>query len=382
MKAGRRRWVISAGIVLLLLGIGGLLVAASGIIPIKASSGHWAVTRAFLQFAKNRSIETHSLTTKVPDLTQHWQIVKGAGHYEIGCRPCHGAPDLRVPGIASAMLPNPPDLRRRVAMRDPAELFYIVKHGLKFTGMPAWPSLERDDEVWAVVAFLLQLPKLDDSSYRQLVYGDLDRTPSSPALEDLANDPIVPAIAQASCARCHGLDGLGRGNAAFPRLAGQKRQYLLLALRAYRDSARHSGIMEPIARSLSEDERIQLAGYYSSLTLAAPASSGSAGSEADEGSIARGESIARTGIPLKGVPSCMDCHGPGPHRRNAAYPDLAGQYGDYIVLQLELFASGRRGGSQFAHLMRYVASRLDAGEMRDVAAWYASVGSTTGSGER
>jgi cytochrome c553 len=69
----------------------------------------------------------------------------------------------------------------------------------------------------------------------------------------------------------------------------------------------------------------------------------------------------------------MDCHGPGPHRRNSAYPNLAGQYADYLVLQLELFKQDGRGGSAYAHIMRHVATRLGTEQMRDVAAYYASL---------
>jgi cytochrome c553 len=68
----------------------------------------------------------------------------------------------------------------------------------------------------------------------------------------------------------------------------------------------------------------------------------------------------------------MDCHGPTDYPRNPAYPLLEGQYADYLVLQLELFAERRRGGSPYAPLMHHVVDRLDEQQMRDVAAFYAS----------
>lgn len=380
MRLRLRAWVLRAGIVLTLLAAAGFVVAASGIVPMKASSGHWPITLALLQFAKNRSIQTHSLAIDVPELGQQWQVMKGAGHYENGCAPCHGSPAQSSPRIAAAMLPKPPSLSQRVAGRNPAQLFYVVRHGLKFTGMPAWPSPERDDEVWAMVAFLRELPRLDSTAYRRLVDGEASPATSIPPLIELGKSNGLPTVVRSSCARCHGLDGQGRGrgNPAFPRLAGQKRAYLIAALEAYRTSRRHSGIMEPIAAALTEDEQMQAAVYYGGLTSDA----GTAADRRATGSISRGESIARDGIPDRGVPACMDCHGPGEHRRNAAYPDLAGQYAGYIVLQLDLFRSGRRGGSPFAHLMRFVAPRLDPGEARDVAAYYESLASDRGGMER
>ena len=88
--------------------------------------------------------------------------------------------------------------------------------------------------------------------------------------------------------------------------------------------------------------------------------------------LARGRRIAERGIPEQRVPSCMDCHGPSGTRRRAAYPLLAGQPADYLQLQLELFSAGQRGGSEYAHLMRSVATRLKPDQMRDVAEYYAS----------
>jgi len=375
----RRRvplWAFLGGVLLVVFAAGGFLVAASGIIPIKASSGHWAITEWLLQFGKRRSIATHTLGMKLPPLEQPWLVLKGAGHYESGCRPCHGSPDLRNPRIAAAMTPRPPDLSALAAARKPNELFYVVKHGIKFTGMPAWPTQERDDEVHAMVAFLLELPKLDADSYRRLVDGTAPRTGAIAPLRDLPELPREPRAVTASCARCHGVDGRGRDLPAFPKLAGQAREYLIGALRAYAERRRHSGIMEPIAVALGPDEQRELADYYSSRPLEASPSLDMK-RPANHSSVARGEEIANRGIPRQGVPSCKDCHGPGPHRRNAAYPHLAGQYADFLVLQLQLFHEGRRGGSPYAHIMSHVATRLSPEQMRDVASYYESLPSNS-----
>jgi cytochrome c553 len=128
--------------------------------------------------------------------------------------------------------------------------------------------------------------------------------------------------------------------------------------------------MQPIAAGLDAEARRRLADHYASL----PGEHGAhAAAPADEASIARGREIALRGVPERGIPSCKDCHGPGGAGHNPAYPGLPGQYASYIVLQLELFKERRRGGSPFAHLMDQVAPRLTPEEMRDVAAYYASL---------
>jgi cytochrome c553 len=365
-----KRWQLRAVLLLTALGLCGLLVMVSGIIPISASSGHWAITAWFLDFGKQRSVATHALALEPLALDEPWLVMKGAGHYETGCRPCHGSPELRHPRVARAMTPPPPYLPPRISRWEPKELFYMVKHGIKFTGMPAWPSQQRDDEVRAMVAFLLKFPELDAEGYRQLVYGATGSDLPGAPLPDLAGDSSVPRAAAASCARCHGKDGQGRGTAAFPKLAGQPREYLMAALSAFARDERHSGIMQPIAAGLTPAEMRELADYYSALATDA----GHAQAARPPAAVlARGREIASRGVPNQRVPSCTDCHGPDGRRRKPAYPLLAGQFADYLVLQLELFKLRRRGGSSYAHLMNPVVARLSAQQMRDVAAYYASL---------
>ncbi len=369
--AGKIKWkhrLVTIGVFLLVLAAGGALVVVSGVVPIKASSGHWAITRWFLSFSMHRSVATHSMGITIPALDSPAMVLKGAGQYETACRPCHGSPDLPQPRIARQMTPHPPYLPPTISKWASEELFYIVKHGVKFTGMPAWPTLKRDDEVWAMVAFLRQLPDLDAAAYQRLVEGETATGPGRTPLQDLLPSEGAPATVLENCARCHGADGQGRGLGAFPKLAGQRPTYLYAALQAYADGRRHSGLMEPVAAGLSREEMQGLARYYANLPPAAAASPVSAPE------IARGRAIAQNGIPGEGIPSCVDCHGPGNAPRNPFYPNLAGQYADYIVLQLELFSKDHRGGSAYAHLMHLTAERLTPEQMRDVAHFYESLG--------
>jgi len=367
-----KRWLVTAVVLLSAAGALGLAVAASGVIPVTASGGHFAITEWLLIFAKERSVSTHTLGAPAPPLGEPSAVLKGAGHFESACRPCHGAPDLaQQPRVARAMLPPPPNLSERAPAWEPKELFYIVKNGIKMTGMPAWPALGRDDEVQAMVAFLEVLPSLDADGYRGLVHGapsaDVAAAPSGEPLGGLVGDAHPPRVVAASCGRCHGLDGRGRGNAAFPALAGQSPRYLLAALEAYASDQRQSGMMQPIAAALGSDELREAAEYYGRL----PRRSGEP--PRDAATVERGRAIVERGAPERRLPSCEDCHGPGSRSRKPALPALAGQYAGYLVLQLELFAGGRRGGSDHAHLMDAVAPRMSREQMRDAAEYYASL---------
>ena len=359
-------WLWRGALVLALLGMIGFLIAASGIMPIKASSGHWAITAWLLNFSKQRSVSAHTLGVKAPPLDDPRMVVTGGAYYEIGCRPCHGSPELRQPRIAARMTPPPVYLAPRIAKWEAEELFYMVKHGIKFTGMPAWPAPGRDDEVWTIVAFLKRLPQLEAAEYARVTRGESTDDGIDPPLRALEPKSVATRRAVAeNCSRCHGADGMGRDGAS-PVIAGQKAAYIFATLDAYGRGWRHSGMMEPIAAGLSAQTMSELGQFYAGLAPAARPGSSSA-------AIARGRTIALGGLPQKKVPPCSKCHGPGEHRRNPLYPDLAGQHADYLIAQLQLFKTGQRGGTSYAHLMQHVAPHLSEAQMRDVAAYYNAV---------
>src|SRR5690606_35057484 len=96
-----------------------------------------------------------------------------------------------------------------------------------------------------------------------------------------------PPSVTANCGRCHGVDGEGRGVGAFPKLAGQREDYLYAALSAYAEDRRHSGIMKPLAASLTPEAMREVARYYASLPPPAPASTDTT----DAAAVARGEAL-------------------------------------------------------------------------------------------
>jgi cytochrome c553 len=359
------------------IGIAAAVVVVSGVMPIRASSGHWPITERLLDFAKVQSVRTYSLGVQAPPLDDYALVVRGAAHYAVGCEPCHGSPDVRVPPVMAAMTPAPPALSGdRLTRWQPKHLFSIVKHGIKFTGMPGWPVQQRDDEVWAVVAFVARLSRMDRAEYRRLVQrdppADARQLPVAGTLSPGTPSPRSslqpPQAVREVCWRCHGVDGTGGEHAAFPSLAGQRAAYLHDALRAFADRTRFSGTMTEIAARLGEAEIREIAAYYEQLSarIAAPA--------ADAAAFGRGETIATRGLPNREIPACVECHGPADVPRNPAYPRLAGQDSRYLMRQLELLKQRRRGGSPRVNLMHAVVDRLDVNDIRDVALYYASTG--------
>jgi cytochrome c553 len=362
-------WLTAAALTAVVV-TGATLVVISGVMPVKASSGHWAITARLLDFAKVRSVATHSLGIQSPPLDDEALLLRGAGHYESGCYPCHGRPGAGVPPVMAAMTPDPPELMGTLSRYTPEQLFSIVKHGIKFTGMPAWPVQQRDDEVWAVVSFLRRMPALDATEYRRLAYGERGILPdAAPSVPTIGVQPPPRAVRDV-CWRCHGVDGLGRGPGAFPSLAGQRAEYLHASLRAFADRRRFSGIMSPVAASLSDQAMREAAEYYAALPPREAERSG------DSSTIERGALVAARGIPDKDIPACAECHGPTDAPKNPMYPRLAAQHPRYLTSQLDLLKARRRGGSPNVALMHAFVDRLSPAHIRDVTVYYGSIEAT------
>lgn len=317
----------------------------SGLIPIGASGGHWPVTEWILSFSMERSISTQSMLVDTPNLNDPAKIQRGAGHYEIGCRHCHGTIE-KGHLLGKKSTPAAPLLTEEISNWKPRELFKIVKHGVKFTGMPAWPSPYRDDEVWDVVAFLIHFERLSDDDYHAII-GTQEKV-----------DPLIK-----KCSICHGLDGNGKLEGAFPKLSGQSSVYLESALSAYKKGERHSGTMELVAHALEQENIIKLSRYFSQKPRSPIRS------KASPESIARGEKIAEVGIKSQHVAACVSCHG----SMNPHYPDLRGQPAGYLTTQLKLFMEKKRGGSVYKTLMEKAVMKLTPSQIEDVSNYYESL---------
>lgn len=345
---------------------GGFLFAWSGLYSVAASRGHWPGFNLILEFGMRSSVRTHALGIDVPDLEDPALVERGAGHFQGGCAPCHGAPGRLSNPIVHPMLPEPPSLGARVLTWKPNELFWIVKHGLKYTGMPAWAAQERDDEVWAIVAFLQRLPHMNADQYRDVASLQI-REQDVPIRALVQGGPVGTTIA--ACSRCHGMDGAGRASGAFPRLDLQTGDYLFIQLQAYAAGTRQSGIMQPIAAELEAAEMRRLADYYSAQR---PAYSQSpAGGK--EPLLAIGRTLATAGLPDQGIPPCSSCHAEEPTPRNPLYPSLAGQYASYTSQQLALFRSGKRRDTPAAEIMAVIAQRLTAEQINAVSIYLAGL---------
>ena len=156
-------WVLLAVIAVAAFGIHG------GLYNVAADAPHTQPVFWLLETVRDRSIAARATGITVPpDLADPKRISAGAAQYAEMCSSCHLAPGMTRTEISRGLYPRAPELRRG-SLPTPAEDFWVVKHGLKMSGMPAWGVTHDDEVLWDVVAFLRKLPELEPDEYQALV---------------------------------------------------------------------------------------------------------------------------------------------------------------------------------------------------------------------
>ena len=141
---------------------------AGGGFDVAADAPHWPVTVSMLEFARSRSVQRRAADIATPSLDGETRISAGAGNYDAMCAECHLKPGIANTELSLGLYPRPPALTARDD-RSAAEAFWVIKHGIKMSGMPAWGKSMSDQHVWNLVAFLRRLPSLSPDQYRALV---------------------------------------------------------------------------------------------------------------------------------------------------------------------------------------------------------------------
>ena len=147
-----------------------LLVLAflwSGIYNVGADDPHTRPVLLMMQSLREHSIHARSRGLEVPKLEDPQLVLKGAGQYAAMCTGCHLAPGMDESEIRPGLYPQPPNLSQERI--DPRHAFWVIKHGVKMSAMPAWGLSHDDMTIWSMVAFLEKLPNLSPAQYQDLV---------------------------------------------------------------------------------------------------------------------------------------------------------------------------------------------------------------------
>ena len=159
------------GVVVTLAAIAGgvYLIAQNGLYPIGADNPPSALERRLAERAMDVYADKHKPAGDNPVAITPANLLEGAKAYEEHCALCHGGAQAKISPMQNKFNPPPPQLVNRIPDDEPAGLFWVTKHGVRMTGMPAWDGMLSDDAMWKIVAFIKNsdtLPPAVDAEWR------------------------------------------------------------------------------------------------------------------------------------------------------------------------------------------------------------------------
>ena len=146
---------------------GGAVFIGSGVYDIGADDHHTKVVLTVIEQLRERSIAARTRRLEVPTVYDPARITAGAQRYAALCVTCHLAPGITKSDLRPGLYPHPPNLAQEV-MQAEQRAFWIIKHGIKMSAMPAWGKTLDDAAIWDLVAFVRKLPEMTPETYAQL----------------------------------------------------------------------------------------------------------------------------------------------------------------------------------------------------------------------
>lgn len=197
------RFVVALIVWVVVAVIAFFIFAFSGIYQVGADVPHWSITRHAIGMVREHAIDRRIADIKVPPLDDPALVKLGAEHYSEMCTGCHLAPGLSDSELRDGLYPKPPNLTRFAP--DPAEAFWIIKHGLKMTAMPAWGGSHDDHTIWAMVAYLQKQPNMSVAEFHVLAAGadEAEAHEHGGAAPEAMPMPAASASAPAPAATSH-----------------------------------------------------------------------------------------------------------------------------------------------------------------------------------
>jgi mono/diheme cytochrome c family protein len=205
----------------------------SGWYDISANVQHTQPVYSLLERTMRQSVKRRASVIEPPALDVPALVARGAVCYVDKCVLCHGGPGVAQGDIGRSMQPLPGPLVDASQRWRPQELYWITRNGIKMSGMPAWQYRLPEEDLWALVAFMLRLPKLTAAEFRGLTEvggaaGQCATPAATPALRAASVERGRVAMTQYACNACHKVPGItGSDVHVGPPLDGMARRGLI-----------------------------------------------------------------------------------------------------------------------------------------------------------
>lgn len=145
-----------------------LIVIYSGVYNVAATVPHYGATEWVLSTTLDHSVRHHAAGIEVSKTFTSPDLAEGYEHFNIMCVTCHGAPGVARDEIGQGLNPSGPDLSEAAGDWTPSEIYWIVKNGIKMSGMPAFGPTHDEEKLWNITAFVKRLPGMSAEQYRQM----------------------------------------------------------------------------------------------------------------------------------------------------------------------------------------------------------------------
>lgn len=163
------RILAGIGTLAIIVAVGAAIFFFGGFFTIAANEEDPAIVNWALIKVRMASIARHARRIdNTPNLEDPEIVHAGARAFATrGCVNCHGAPGVTWQKFSEGLNPDPPDLKDVVKEVEPAQLFWVISHGIKMTGMPSFSAIGVDDkEIWSIVAFARKLPNVSEADFK------------------------------------------------------------------------------------------------------------------------------------------------------------------------------------------------------------------------
>lgn len=181
-----RNFIIAAAAGAASLVLGGIIIAIAvvefGWFDISAADAHLPFVRWFVHQVMVNGVGKRAAHIAVPATVPAEVVANGLCEYQQHCQTCHGGPAVARDAWANGLNPTPPYLIDAHSHWSPQELYWIVSNGVKMTAMPAWKMSMSDKQMWSLVAYLENIPKIPPGAYRAWAAGHV-----CPSGNDLAS---------------------------------------------------------------------------------------------------------------------------------------------------------------------------------------------------
>jgi hypothetical protein len=165
--AGLAKFGIGLAATLAVFALGATVFVGSGVYDIGADDHHTKLTLSLIESLRDRSIDVRSRSLELRYVDAPERISAGAKRYASLCAGCHLAPGEAKSLVRIGLYPHPPNLAQE-EVSDGRRAFWIVKHGIKMSAMPAWGKTLDDAGIWDILSFIRKMPDMSADQYRQL----------------------------------------------------------------------------------------------------------------------------------------------------------------------------------------------------------------------